>query len=54
MSQKYTVTFKIESNSQETAQEIEFYLKDLISSSVLPALNLELFPLTFEVKKARN
>ena len=53
---KYTVTFKVtasEFNSDNLA-DYEFYLKDLLNKAVLPALNLELVPLTFEVKKARN
>jgi hypothetical protein len=56
MKRKYTVTFKViasEYNS-DSINDYEFYLKDLLNKAVLPALNLELVPLTFEVKKARN
>jgi len=53
---KYTVTFQIEDlqerNIVTNGQAIG--LEDLIKSTVLPALNLELVPLTFEVKKARK
>jgi hypothetical protein len=32
----------------------EYFLKDLLNVSVLPAVSAELVPLTFEVKKARG
>jgi hypothetical protein len=37
-----------------TAEEVEIYFKDLLKKAVLPALNLELVPLSLEVKKARK
>lgn len=53
---KYSVTFRVQTpiNGKNTAEALEVYLKDLLTSSVLPALNLELIPLTLEVKKARK
>jgi hypothetical protein len=51
---KYTVQFKVISESNVGVEDVEYYLKDLINKSVLPALNLELVPLTFEVKVSRN
>jgi hypothetical protein len=37
-----------------TAEEVEIYFKDLLQKAVLPALNLDLVPLSLEVKKARK
>jgi hypothetical protein len=37
-----------------TAEEVEIYFKDLLKKAVLPALNLDLVPLSLEVKKARK
>jgi hypothetical protein len=37
-----------------TAEEVEIYFGDLLKKAVLPALNLELVPLSLEVKKARK
>jgi hypothetical protein len=60
---KYTVTFKVETEfhyhllgnrNLSDAEVLEIDLKDLISVSVLPALDLQLVPLSFEVKKARK
>jgi hypothetical protein len=52
----FTVTFKVSHSLERdiltNGQAIG--LEDLIQSAVLPALNLELVPLTFEVKRARN
>jgi len=50
---KYTVTFQVEQEWILTNGQA-IGLEDLIKSTVLPALNLELVPLTFEVKKARK
>ncbi len=50
---KYTVKFKVEVNGDETIN-FEYFLQDLLKSSVLPALSAELIPLTLEVKKGRN
>jgi hypothetical protein len=60
---KYTVSFKVDtefhyqSNSNRNlsdAEVLEIEIKDLIQTAVLPALDLQLVPLTFTVKKARN
>jgi hypothetical protein len=62
---KYTVTFKIETDFHyqlrsdkakrfSDAEVLEIELNDLIKTIVLPALDLTLIPLTFEVKKARK
>jgi hypothetical protein len=57
---KYTVNFKVNCDDYLIAdkelffQGLEADLKDLIKVSVLPALNLDLVPLTFEVRKARS
>jgi hypothetical protein len=57
---KYTVKFKVETDYRYTsknlsdAETLEISLKDLIQVAVLPTLDLELIPLTFEVKKGRN
>lgn len=53
---KYSVTFRVETpiHGSNTQEALEIYLKDLLTSSVLPALNLELVPLSLEVKKARK
>ena len=49
---KYTVRFKVEVSGDETAN-FEYFLNDLLNTSILPALSAELIPLTLEVKKAR-
>ncbi len=51
---KYTVQFKVISESNVGVEDVEYYLKDLLNKSVFPALNLELVPLTFEVKVSRK
>lgn len=57
---KYTVTFKVETDFNyrlshlSDAEVLEIELKDLIKTAVLPALDLNLIPLTFTVKKARG
>jgi hypothetical protein len=57
---KYTVTFKVKCDDYLIADEKEFFnhlpseLKDLLKVSVLPALNLEMVPLTFEVRRSRR
>ena len=51
---KYSVQFKVVSESNVSIEDVEYYLKDLINKSVLPALNLELVPLTFDVKVSRK
>lgn len=57
---KYTVKFKVDTEFRyrgkmfSETEVLEMELKDLIKVAVLPTLDLELVPLTFEVKKARN
>ena len=53
---KYTVTFQVTASeyNSDSLEDYEYYLKDLINKAVFPALNLELVPLTFTVKKARK
>ncbi len=53
---KYTVTFQITKEDHEAVAPtmVEWELKDLLTSSILPAINAELVPLTFEVKSARK
>jgi hypothetical protein len=53
---KYTVTFQVTASeyNSDSLEDYEYYLKDLLNKAVFPALNLELVPLTFTVKKARN
>jgi hypothetical protein len=50
---KYTVSFKVDAFLVDPTT-LETAIEDLIKVAVLPTLNLELVPLTFEVKKARN
>lgn len=56
MRQKYSISFKVsEANFiHTTPEDLEYYLKDLLTKSVLPALNLDLVHLSFEVKRARK
>lgn len=57
MNQKYSVTFRIKdisTNIADDSYDLELYLKDLLENSVLPALGMEMVPLTLEVKKARK
>lgn len=57
---KYTITFKVNCDDYLIADEKDFFngleldIKDLIEVAVLPTLNLDLVPLTFEVKRARR
>lgn len=50
---KLSVKFSVLVNESEVTN-FEYFLQDLLNSSVLPALSAELVPLTLEVKKARN
>jgi len=54
--QKYTVTFQVVKEDHEVTATamLEWELKDLLVSSVLPAINAQLVPLTMTVKKARG
>ena len=40
--------------SEEEVTNFEYFLQDLLKTSVLPALSADLIPLTLEVKKARG
>lgn len=53
---KYTVKFKVnlDNLNKNDAEILEYHLQDLLVKSVLPALNLDLVPLTLEVRKARS
>jgi hypothetical protein len=50
---KMKVTFKINVSDDEEVN-FEYFLKDLLETSVLPALSADLVPLSLEVKKSRN
>ena len=50
---KYTVRFQIECE-EGLFNGLERDILDLLKVAVLPTLNLELVPLTFEVKKTRK
>jgi hypothetical protein len=54
--QKYSITLKVQELPflYTTKEDLEYYLNDLLVSSVLPTLNLKMVPLTLEVKKARK
>ena len=56
--EKVTIRFQLELNpyggEEATLQGVEYGLLDLLKSAVLPALNVELVPLSYEVKKARK
>jgi hypothetical protein len=56
MNKKYSISFQVSESDfiHTTAEDLEYYLKDLLTKSVLPALNIDLVPLSFEVKKARK
>jgi len=57
MNQKYSISLKVKdisTNIKDDSLDLEIYLKDLLENSVLPALGMELVPLTLSVKKARN
>ena len=50
---KMSVTFKVEVSEAE-ALNFEYFLKDLLETSTLPALSAQLVPLTMSVKNARG
>jgi hypothetical protein len=56
MNQKFSISFQVtEANFiHTTPEDLEYYLKDLLTKSVLPALNLDLVYSSFEAKKARK
>jgi hypothetical protein len=49
---KMSVKFQVLVPEGETLN-FEYFLKDLLETSILPALSAELIPLTLEAKKAR-
>ncbi len=51
---KLSVSFKVEVEDGEPLLNYEYFLQDLLKSSVLPALSSHLVPLTLTVKKARG
>jgi hypothetical protein len=53
---KYSVSFQVDLDNinKDDSEILEYYLRDLLVKSVLPALNCELIPLTMTVKKARK
>jgi len=53
---KYTVTFKVSDIAGQYGDNLtlEVYLKDLLVNCTLPALGLEIVPLTIEVKNTRK
>jgi hypothetical protein len=55
-SKTYSITLKVQEADfiSTTPEDLEYYLQDLLTKSVLPALNLSLVPLTLTVKRARN
>ena len=50
---KLSVKFQVLVAENETLN-FEYFLQDLLKTSVLPALSADLIPLTLEVKKARG
>jgi hypothetical protein len=56
MSQKYSITFKVSdlTSIKNDEVDLENYFYDLLKNITLPALGMELVPLTLEVKKARK
>ena len=53
---KLTVRFQVSVSDDQPgniAVNFEYFLKDLLQTSVLPALDAQLIPLSLEVKKAR-
>jgi hypothetical protein len=56
-SQTFTIRLQVRegyATPNTTAEEVEIYFKDLVQNVLLPALNLDLVPLSLEVKKARK
>ena len=49
---KHTISFMVE--GYEGIEFNEYALRDLLTTAVLPALNLELVPSTFETRKSRS
>ena len=53
MAKKMTVKFQVLVSDDEVLN-FEYFLKDSLESSILPALSATLVPLTLDVKKARG
>ena len=53
---RYTVKFQVQEIGSQyyTKEKLEVYLKDLLMSSIFPTLEIELIPLSFEVKNSRK
>ena len=56
MGQKYSITFRVSdlTSIKNDEVDLENYFYDLLKNITLPALGMELVPLTLEVKKARK
>lgn len=52
----YSITFRVDDDADIYGDQytLEHEILDLIKVAVIPALNLELLPLSFEVKKSRK
>lgn len=52
---RYTVTFRIEiKDAPESVDLLRYEMQDLIEVAVLPALGVELVPVSFEIKGAKK
>lgn len=53
---KATIRFQVELDPDQylTTNSLEVALQDLLKKAIFPTLNVELVPLSFEVKKARS
>lgn len=53
---KYTIQFKVNdlTTIMDDSVDLENYFQDLLETTILPALGMELLPLTLEVKKSRK
>jgi hypothetical protein len=55
---KIKVSFEVKvsdyAGAENDLNSFEYYLKDLLDKSVLPALNVEMIPLTLNVTKKRG
>jgi hypothetical protein len=51
---KLSIKFNVLVNDEEELTNYEYFLEDLLKSSVLPALSSTIVPLTLSVTKSRN
>jgi hypothetical protein len=51
---KLSISFKVEVEDSEPMVNYEYFLEDLLKSSILPALSSNLVPLTLTVKNTRG